>query len=167
VFGLGGASTAAIKVTWPNGTIQNYLDAQSLPGFPNVTVTYSMDPEIDPASVDHIYTPSSGSTIHEYTWWTQHAGGNPEVLVMIASPATTACKSILGGGTQKLLKAGVGGVSVESVPLNGGFEHRLEWTVTCEAQCNYTYAVRNELSGAIYSDGGHTMTVSVCGGFGW
>jgi len=167
VFGLGSAGTAAMEVVWPHGGRQIYPDVSAIPGFPDVEVTFVQDPLIDTASITSTYTPSSGSmTTHKFKWWTQYAGGDPEVLLTIASPATTDCKSILGGGTQLLLKAGVSGVSVASVPSNGGFEHRVNLSVQCFGGCNYNYTVRNVVGGSIYSDGIHLHQVSVCGGFG-
>ena len=166
-FGLADASTAAIHVHWPHGVAQYFPDAATLDGFPNVTVSYTVDPLIDPTSLSATYTPSQNSATHQYKWRTGQAGGNPEVMVTIASPITTACKVPLGGATQMLLKAGVSGVSVTSVPLvGGGQEHTVTWTTYCEAVCNYSYSVHNVVGGQLYMLSGGALTVNVCGGFG-
>lgn len=166
IFGLGGQSTAKLDVTWPNGQEQSFLDVSTIPGFPQIELNYAMDPQIDPASITATYTPSQGYTTHKIKWRVEHAPGNPQVMMSIANPNTTECKSILGGGTQLLLQQGVPRVSVQVVPIDGGFECRVHYNVYCNAPCSYNFTVRNEFSGTVYSDGGHIHTVSVCSGFG-
>ena len=166
IFGLGGASTAGIKVEWPNGTDQWFPNAASLSGFPKVQLAYTVDPGIVASTITDSYVAGSSMTVHEFSWRTLHAGGEIQVLLTIANPATSLCKSILGGGTQLLLKEGVGGVTVSSETVEGGVEHRLTFSTNCFAVCNYTYKVRHNLSGSIYASGNYTVNVNVCGGFG-
>ena len=167
IFGLGNAGTAAMEVVWPHGGRQLYSDVSTIPGFPDVKIVYVQDPGIDSQTVTSTYTPSQGTTTHKFAWTTHYAGGDPEVLLAIANPATTDCKSILGGGTQLLLKAGVPGVSVTSKWIDFGIlEHKVNYSAYCFGGCNYSFTVRNVIGGATYSNANHVHIVSVCGGFG-
>jgi len=137
-------------------------DAQAMPGFPAVRIVDTTDPEVDSASVDATYVPSSGYTTHQFEWWSQYPGGDLEVQVTAPSKAPQACKSVLGGGTQVLLSESTSGVATGSFPENGGWRHTLDWTTSCEAPCSYTYVVRNIVGGAVYATGNNSHVVSVC-----
>lgn len=168
-FGLGGADNAEIWVTWPHGARQIFPDAASMPGFPNVKVGDTHDPEIDQGSITANYNPSQGSTTHKFRWWTQYPGGDIEVLVNVANPSTYECKIPLNGNGQLLLKDGVAGVSTDSVfdYYTGTYLNKLNWNVSCQAPCSYNVHVRNVVGGQLYTVYGGIHMVGICGGIQW
>jgi len=166
VFGLAGASTAQITVRWPNGQVQVF-DAAAAPGFPNVKITNTADPNIIAGSISASYTPGSGNTTHTYTWRTLH---NPEngvlqVLVDAGSKATQPCLLPLDGAAQLLLTSSTPGVNAEDPAedtVNGGWIHTLTWNTYCSAPCTYKYKVRNVVGGLVHSSGWNTFIVGAC-----
>ena len=169
-FGLGTATGVSMTVDWPNGRSTTYADVTSMTGYPDVSAVYDLNPVISVGSDPHSLTYTMNEddeVIHDFYWTTTYAGGNPEVLLTIDSPNNALCKSILDGNTTKLLSGVTPGVTLWSIPGNGQFLHHLEWTTDCAAVCSYTFELRNNLSGTIYSGSGtEDIEVKVCPSMG-
>ena len=168
VFGLGGAPTAEIHVTWPNGGKELFPDAAALPGFPHVTLTDTHNPHPDAGTLTYdMELLSSSATRHTWQWRSLYDGGEPIVRVAVSGRPTTACMVLTEGNPELVLEDGVSGVLVDSVPVAGGFQHTLEWTTYCSSPCTYTYAPGHLVNGAEYTDGGGTFTIGVCAEITW